>query len=115
MRIKSNNDLQFLVIQDSCLIKFIKSKDGKMFFYHVTLRTCRIFIDIKTTLNNEVFVTHYNLVNFITCTYCLSWTSKKIIQPSLAFPPLYQDFYRLLIATSIDHWVPRTLFANLIN
>ena len=29
-----------------------------------------------------------------------------MIQPSVAFPPLYRDLYRLLIATSIDHWVP---------
>ena len=47
--------------------------------------------------------------------YCLIWASKNIIQPSSAFPPLYRDFYRLLIATSIDHWEPRMLYAHLIN
>ena len=38
--------------------------------------------------------------------YCLIWASKKFIQPSSAFPPVYRDFYRLLIATSIDHKAP---------
>ena len=36
-------------------------------------------------------------------------------QPSFAFPPLCRDFYRLAIATSKDHWVPRMLFALLIS
>ena len=36
---------------------------------------------------------------------------KKNIQPSFVFPPLHDDLYRLLITTSIDHWVPRMLFA----
>ena len=33
--------------------------------------------------------------------------SKKIIQPSSVFPSLYCDFYRLLLVTSRDNWVPR--------
>ena len=31
---------------------------------------------------------------------------KKIMQPSSAFSPLYRGFYRLLIAISIDYWLP---------
>ena len=45
---------------------------------------------------------------------CFICTSKKIIQPSSAFPPLYRDFCKLIIETSIYHWVPRMLFAHLI-
>ena len=42
--------------------------------------------------------------------YFLIWASKEIIQPSFVFPPLYYDFYRLLIATYMDHWVPKMFF-----
>ena len=38
-----------------------------------------------------------------------------IIQESSAFPALYEDYYRLPIATSIDHWAPLILFVDLIN
>lgn len=44
---------------------------------------------------------------------CLIWASKKIIQPSFAFPPFYHNLYRLLIATSTDQYVTRILFAHL--
>ena len=40
---------------------------------------------------------------------------KKLFIQALRFHPLYRDFYRLLIATSIDHWLPRMLFVRLIN
>ena len=49
---------------------------------------------------------------------CIIWFGhqKEIIQPNFAFPPLCCNFYRLLIATSTDHWVPIMLFAfQLIN
>ena len=36
--------------------------------------------------------------------YSLIWASKEI-HLTFAFQPLYRDFYRLLIATYIDHWV----------
>ena len=35
---------------------------------------------------------------------------KKLFNKRLASPPLYRDFYRLLIASSKDQWVPRMLF-----
>ena len=35
---------------------------------------------------------------------------KKLFKKKFAFPPLYRDFYILLIANSIDHWVQRTVF-----
>ena len=35
---------------------------------------------------------------------------KKLFNKRLAFPPLYRDFYRLLLATSENQWVPRMLF-----
>ena len=37
---------------------------------------------------------------------------KKIIQPNFAFPPLHHDFFRLLTATSIDHWVLEMLISS---
>ena len=38
---------------------------------------------------------------------------EKIIQQSFAFPTLCENLNRLLIATFIDHWVPRILFVYL--
>ena len=35
---------------------------------------------------------------------------KKNVRSSPGFPPLYRDFYSLLIGTSIDHSVPRLLW-----
>ena len=35
---------------------------------------------------------------------------KKLFNKRLAFPPLYHDFYRFLLATLEDHWVPRMLY-----
>ena len=46
-------------------------------------------------------------------TFCLIWASNDIIYPSFKFPPSYDDFCRLLITTSIDHWVARTLLVYL--
>ena len=40
---------------------------------------------------------------------------EKNIQSSFAFPLSCCDFYRLLIATFVNHWVPRMLFVCLIN
>ena len=45
--------------------------------------------------------------------YCLIWASKNI-QPSSAYAPLRSDFYRLLIATSIDYRVQCYLFIKLV-
>ena len=38
--------------------------------------------------------------------YCLISASKNYS----TIPPFYSNFYRLLLATSKDHWVPRLLF-----
>ena len=40
---------------------------------------------------------------------------EKNIKSGSAFLPLCCDFYGLLIATSINHWVPRTLFIPLLD
>ena len=35
---------------------------------------------------------------------------KQLFSKRLVFPPLYHDFYRLLLATFKDYWVPRIIF-----
>ena len=40
---------------------------------------------------------------------------KKLFNKRFAFPPLYRDFYRLLLATSKGHCVPRMLLVLDIN
>ena len=40
----------------------------------------------------------------------LDFGFKKLFNKRLAFPPLYRDFYVLLVGTSKDHWVTRMLF-----
>ena len=56
-------------------------------------------------------------IAFQSCIYAYSliWALKKITKRSFAFPPMYRDLYRLFIATSKDHWVPKMLFILKIN
>ena len=40
---------------------------------------------------------------------------ERLFNKRLPFPPLYRDFFRLLLATSKDYWVPKMLVALGIN
>ena len=55
---------------------------------------------IHTAIAYKMFLLSQTLFH----AYCLIWTLKRIIQLSSAFRTLHGDFYRLIIATSIDHW-----------
>ena len=92
---------------------FISNFKSNMFNLNVIARTSKsgnfraVIVYVVETFFSNIKKQSYS----IAAQYLLfDFGFKKLFNKKLAFPPLYRDFYRLLLATSKDHLVWRMLF-----
>ena len=88
---------------------FVFFEADAIYFFKVT-ELLKLWCNIYEPMSLFSFNILIGIYSIVVPRVLFDFGFKKLFNKSLAFPPMYRDFYRLLLVISKDHWVPRMLF-----